>query len=373
MIQLEHQYICSFNLADRADFILNEDFIEFLYVESAGNILPTFELSFILRDLSILRYLNQGNILYVSIGRTQISMIEIPLMILSDISKIDFTLGQKISITGTLYIPQYNMKDNTNVLFGNSKNIIEYIINNTNYFSFKSNIFSTFDTQSWIQPNISDMAFINDIWMHSYIDKNTFIACACDNNKFIMYDMRKKLNSDPDWIFSKKLASSESSNVITIGFEHIKNSFGESNLLLGYNDTNHILDINSLEYNNADYSLKNFTQIDSNKFNMLNSNTRFTQFKFINDNVHENYQNAYYQNIKNLILYSSVKTYVSFGGQFKRLNLLDSVMLNTFENKGRTYGINIVSRIAYQITNRKFITNVTLCRESVNDIDGDLL
>jgi hypothetical protein len=188
-----------------------------------------------------------------------------------------------------------------------------------------------------------------------------------------MYDMRKKLNSDPDWIFSKKLASSESSNVITIGFEHIKNSFGESNLLLGYNDTNHILDINSLEYNNADYSLKNFTQIDSNKFNMLNSNTRFTQFKFINDNVHENYQNAYYQNIKNLILYSSVKTYVSFGGQFKRLNLLDSVMLNTFENKGRTYGINIVSRIAYQITNRKFITNVTLCRESVNDIDGDLL
>ena len=66
--KLENQFVCQFSIGPYEDFILLEDLQELKYIEYAGNVLPTIELQFILRNKDVVNYFNEGNILNVSLG-----------------------------------------------------------------------------------------------------------------------------------------------------------------------------------------------------------------------------------------------------------------------------------------------------------------
>jgi hypothetical protein len=59
VIQLQNQYMIQVSIGDKSDFILQEDFRDFVYIESACQMLPTISLKFVLRDMSIFKLINE--------------------------------------------------------------------------------------------------------------------------------------------------------------------------------------------------------------------------------------------------------------------------------------------------------------------------
>ena len=81
MIGVEGQYIFRFSIGEFEDFISNDDLVYFNLIEEAGNVLPTFELTFTSANEKLLSTLNEGNILQVSFGRELDHLIDVELII----------------------------------------------------------------------------------------------------------------------------------------------------------------------------------------------------------------------------------------------------------------------------------------------------
>ena len=191
-IKLENQFICQFSIGPYDDFILLEDLKELKYIEYAGNVLPTLELDFILRNPDVVNYFNEGNILNVSLGRTQLDMIDLQFRLIDDNSTKNFSLGQNISLSGVLYLPEFTHK--CKVKMWGKKSSLNVINDLTKkYFNFKTNITKTIDEQYFYQQNQTDWEFLDEVWLHSYINNKTFIALAYDCNTFYLKDISKSL------------------------------------------------------------------------------------------------------------------------------------------------------------------------------------
>ena len=84
------------------------------------------------------------------------------------------------------------------------------------------------------------------------------------------------------------------------------------------------------------------------------------------------YNQAYNQNLKNLIMASTLRSYITVSGQFKSFNLLDLVQIDNDSPDSRKVGMNFITSIAYQLVDKRLVTNVTLCKEGANGLKGDL-
>ena len=191
MIEIKNQFICRIEVGPYKDFILTEDLISLSYMESAGLAIPFFSMSFILRNLDVLKYLNEGNVINVSMGVTTPELSAMQIRLISDISEIDYTLGSVVSIKGVLHLPKFIQLAKTNVFEGSSIEVMQKIL--SSHFGVVSNVDKTNDRQIWYQTGITDRQMIRDLWFHSYINNNTFMAVGFDNNNFRIKDIRKSL------------------------------------------------------------------------------------------------------------------------------------------------------------------------------------
>ena len=81
MIGVDKQYLFSFNLGGKKDFIEEYNLVSFITIERGGFSLPEFELEFETEDESIIPKLNEGTPLGVSFGATRDSMVDVNLSI----------------------------------------------------------------------------------------------------------------------------------------------------------------------------------------------------------------------------------------------------------------------------------------------------
>ena len=96
-VVLKNQFVFRFAIGPYEDFIQTEDLTDFAYIKSAGNVLPVVKISFIIRDLAITDYFNEGNILNISVGRTQLQLIDSQFRLIdSGITRYDRTLGSGV-------------------------------------------------------------------------------------------------------------------------------------------------------------------------------------------------------------------------------------------------------------------------------------
>jgi hypothetical protein len=370
-ITLENQYICAFNIGPYKDFILVEDLEELLYIETAGDVLPYVKVAFILRDVKVLDYLNEGNVLNVSIGRTQLDLIDLQFRLISDNSQKVVSLGQKITIEGVLSLPAFDQLEKTDSFPEDSSiNFIKKIA--SRHFNVVTNIERTHDKQTYLQASQTDREVIKDAWMCSYVGENTFIAMAYDSHKLYLKDIGKALMTEVPWVFSSVTASGEASRIINFSSYKIKNQYGVINDAIGRNVTNIATNTDLGVAMAPEDRLKNLTLLGSTKINQAYLGSSRNNFLFANTNVHPNYVKSTLQNLRNLLLYSSLQIFISFSGQFKQLSLLDIVNLDFNSVDKRIAGRAIVSCITYQLIDRRLVTNVILCKEGANEIKGDL-
>lgn len=370
MIKTKNQWVCKFDIADYNDFILQDDFIELLYVEDASMALPTIELKFIIRDLDILGYLNQGSILTVGFGKDEVSMLDLKFRIVTDFSNKRPSVGQIVSVGGIYY--DTNFISNKETINYESMTSLEVVqAEAKKYFPlFKTNIEKTNDRQNWYKHD-TGWNFLKKVCNNGFVDTNTFMLSAFDNNTFYYYDYIKLLKDATESIqtipiFSKSRASD---NIINYGVSNVSCDSGVTSKALGNQQV-------VVEYDWQNYTIKmcsdnlvSLTSIDTNSIPIMDDGSLSTAYKglFSSQSGIENIATT--QNFKNKLLTSNVQIFITFGGQFKKLSLLDVVLIDETGDP-RIIGLAIVSRIAYQIVDNNLYTNITLIRESFNNIKG---
>lgn len=372
MITLKNQYVLKLDLAHFKDFVSVLDLIDLLYVEDSAMTLPAIKVSFIIRNPEIIDYMNEGSILTVGIGKDELSMLDLRFRIVSDITNHRPSVGEKVTIEAIHDDYEFSEKQ-VNKSYKNMPSIdVVKTVAKKHFPIFKTNIEKTNDIQDW-QQHDNPWNFLRNVCSQGFYNENTFLVSGFDNDTFYYYDFRKKyLESVKDKssiiIFSK---TASGGNVINYNRADIISSSGATSRVLGYNTVN-------IEYNWLDYTVKaypdnllSFTSLDTNKLPILDGVYQ-TSYKDLGTNNYSNTNVAMTHNAKNMILNGNTLIFISFGGQFKDLRLFDVVLI---DNTGdpRLVGLSMVAKIAYQIVDNQLLTNVTLVRESINGIKGDVL
>jgi hypothetical protein len=376
MIGVSGQYLFIFNLGDKKDFIEEADLIGFKCFEEAGNILPTFQLEFRTSDSEIPRYLNEGNELKVSVGKSLQDVETYKLLIQHTESG---RQGQnKIScvVTGILSALKYHKN---NILITPKQDGITTIQQITSKnFIFDSNVISTgTDTMNWIQHGISDKKFINSVWMHTYIPDSFLAVGISMDNHFIIRDIKKKFQSGIfDWRLSSRVDTDK--DISYDGDYTIQSKAGFINAWMGHKRIKPIYDLDSGEFSSVSQEIKPLIAITNKLMRRAEIESKNAEIGVTSSNVHSNYWKAYLANLSSLAIFSTVKISVSFQNQFKNVRVLDSVMFREVDTQNSqvsmeySSGLYIVSKVGRILSNRQFLTVLELCRESNNQPLGDV-
>ena len=372
MINFCNQFTITFTLGNNKDFIDAENFKSFNLYYSAGNKRPTMDMQFKLNNDKVIPYLNSGNILTLSFGKSEIKKDVLQFQLTGDDSDRQFTVGSEIKITGAFYKPEFT--DYIGYECFKNKSSIEVLLQiaKEHNFTLVSNVGKTNDRQNWYRESDTVWNYIDTVWTHSYLNDDTFFIYAMDCDNIYFYDMRKLCQSGAKWLITNKYASSESSNVINIPGYKVTNTYGKVSNLVGKNLNISVYNVDTGRLLLQDYKLKSFTVIDSNKMNINSSNCLDYDYGIISEDVHENYVKAYNQNIRNNIMYQTFEIYASTD-QFKDVRLLDPVMLNVYPQDDRLSGLAFITGIVYQFTPGQFKINLTINKEAPSGLKGDTL
>lgn len=375
-ITLKNQYICKFDIGDLKDFIQSTDLISLLYVEDAELALPAVELSFILRDIKVLDYINEGCILSLGIGQNELSMLDIRFRIITDFKSKRPSVGQRITISGLYY--DYDFTACNVIANYTNKFSIDVVkdIAGKHFSKFVTNIEKTNDRQNWHQHETS-WSFLKRVCANSYINDKTFIVSAFDSDTLYFYDFRKLLsdsskNSTNVWTFSKSATSNKDGKIINYNNAWYSGDSGVTSQVLGHQQV--CVEYDWENYNTNMYldNLLSFTSLDTNSLPLAYTGSLNFNYRSLNSGELATNNIATTQNIRNQIMNSNVQIFIPIGGQFKKLKLLDVALLDRTADS-QIAGLSVIVRIAYQIVNQQLYTNVTLNRESFNNLKGDNL
>ena len=120
MITLENQIVLQFNLGKFSDFISIKDFRGMEIIEHAGGLRPILNIRFLVSDLNIIPYLNQGNLIYIRYGITELSNDSMVFEIQGDVKTQQFKLGSEVSLLAAFYNQEFK------AVFKKNNNLITY-------------------------------------------------------------------------------------------------------------------------------------------------------------------------------------------------------------------------------------------------------
>jgi hypothetical protein len=369
-IGIENQYIFNFDFDGQNDFIPEDDLKEFLLIEEVGNILPTFELTFVTRDASIIPKLNPRNPINVSFGRGLNDLQTTSLVILNTETVQRGTTEYLISCTGTYNATGYQVTKNLKTRNMTSVEAIKDAV--SDYFTVKSNIDKSNDKMVWLQPSTSNKKFVNKTWLHSHV-KDSFISVGITSSgEFIIKDMRKDFKEVYDWRFTRNPINVNDLPIETEPITKIRNGF--INAVSGFDREKVIYNLETGEEHIQKTSTSPEVSMSRAMAREENVGSRFTGSSIQNDNVHESYHESYDKNYSVLSAFGTVVQTISFFKLFKNIKILDKIFLlendlNSNEesvefNSGVYYAIKVVRNLV----NKELITTVVFGRENLNNV-----
>jgi len=375
-IGVNGQYLLSFNLEDKKDFIKEADLAEFKLIEEAGNLLPTFELNFKSEDETILPLLNEGSDLDVQFGQDRDSLQDIALSVIKVKSQREGLSARNYQVIGILSALPYITDSQLSISTSKSGvEVLKDIVSKN--FKTKFNILKSNDKQIWIQPNSSDKKFVNELWMHSFLN-NSFIATAISaESKFILKDIKKDLDRSFGKEFDFRFTNTpKTSTDIPYDRDYIlETQTGFLNNWMGYGREKLVY---LLETGLDEFILEKPDPILSLTKELARRSgieKRFAGTEMQNDNTHDKYWEAFLNNLTNLAVIGSVSLTLSFHNLFAPIQLLDLAMFrdDALSEPGSAEfhsGLYYVSKVTRIVGKKQFITMVKLVRESLNQVQN---
>lgn len=373
MIGVDGQYIAWFNIAEKKDFIEEDSLLSFTIIEEAGNVLPTFELMFTQDDSKIIKYINEGNILGFTFGKSLESAQYTTRLRITSKNIVRQGSKYQITITGLTNTLDYVASCKVRQFAGMSGvAAIKSVC--SEYFSMVSNVSTSTDSQTWVQYNTPDKEFVNQLWMHSYIPRSFLAIGITIENKFILKDIIKAIKDKPKWTFISK--DSKKANEIAIDGDYaLQSDSGFINHWIGYGRTKELRNIDTGSDIQLSASPSPILATNS-KLDRSDPGRRVAPFSLLNDNVHTNYWSAYYQNMMYLTLMNSIRVVLSYSNQFVDMSVLDLVMFEERDSEDimlneQLSGLYFITKIVRTYTKKKLIVTCELNRESFGSIRGE--
>lgn len=405
MIVIKGQYFLKFTIGTIEDnpsarstgsrelIVSIDDFKLFTIVEEAGNVLPTFVLIFDIDDESVMEQLNEGNPIVVGFGENS-----------EEMEKNRMTLvGSKIHTSGSG--PRRRRIEVTGVL-----NALDYLSKSVQRITKKikpmeamklalpsSLEFDGADTETekdeqyWIQPNISNKRWVNDLWLHMNIPGSFPLVGITADGKFRVRDVKKLVQKKVDWVFlSDSPIPPRAEEIIYYGVPVINQQNGFINSWFGYGRKKDITEIETGEEKPVEEAVPFLGALVEKGNRNSAVGQRFDNRGAITDNVHPAYWSAFQRNLASLAVYSTVKVSLSFDRwyqttsvesvtQNKLVRVLDLVsFLETSTDPGHppswyTSGTYIVTKVSRTLAVNSVMTFVEFTREAWGSQKGDLV
>jgi len=348
--------------------------------ETAGTMPPTFMFNFSTQREDILGALNEANDLTVSFGSGRNDLVDAQLTINSIVTGGG---GHKRDLITKGLLSSLAFTNQSNILITDEMSGVEALkLIAEKHFNVGDERMPTFniekseDSQRWIQPNISDRKFMNEIWMHSYLSES-FIGCGITSDgRFICKDMKLQ-GAEYDWRFTNTPQDEKDIQYDTDYSLDIQT--GLVNSWVGYGQEKIIHDLeNSVSELYAEDVKPSLALIETIA-RREGVGRRHHSLGMVTGNTHENYWRAYLKNLAHLAMFSAVQLTVSFHDLFVPIKVLDLVMFKDedvasgIQASEAVSGLYYVSKVTRTIQHKQLVTVVELVRESVNQVRGEKL
>jgi hypothetical protein len=382
MISVEGSYTATFKIAEFDDFLDRSNFVRCIIVEETGNVLPTFELQFFLNknsqtDMKLINYLNEGNIIEIVIGREEPYLTNVRMIITHKIIVATGDERYSVVLTGIYNAFEYLSDCKMLGANGDGVTVLKQVVQE--HFLTDFNLLTSKDVaQDWIQPNIPDKQFVDELWMHSYIP-NSFImtAITCDGI-FKLKDMKELLKADPKYQWVLTNATAQKPNELTYSGDFlVETETGITNVWVGFGREKTVLNSDTGEQSLITQDINPMLSQTSKVDRTSAVTHRVDAFGLLNDNVHLKYWDAYWQNLRNLIVFSSMSIQLSVPYFNIPPRVLDMVFLSESPGLGpdpASYnaGLYLITRVAINLTKEMITLSIRLNREGLNELQGDL-
>lgn len=372
-LSVDGQFHISFNLGGNTDFVKREDLIEFTVYEYAGNVMPTFELSFISGDDGILRKLNEGNTIEAQSGKVKEDVKGVTLFTSSLETTKAGTDRRIYKISGFAVKTDYII--NHNLQITDEKSAIEIVVETAlrNFEKVESNITKSDDKQNWIQHNISDRQFLNDVIMRADLGTSFPVTAITSDGTFIIHDLEKLIETDkPDWRLTKNRTSKD--DIIYDTDVSIESQAGFINNWIGYGKELKVINTIDGEVESVFEDPKIIMSMSNELDKSKTIEKRYGGSRSISDNVSSTYWSAFNHNLQSLANLSKIDNTVSFTNIYKPVRPLDIVNFSEESNKNdaasseHSSGKYIVSGVVRTYQNNMTSTTLILNREAFNKV-----
>jgi len=375
MISIGEGIILKFKFEDNEDFLDAGDLITFMVVEDAGNILPTFKLIFKTRDIKVISYLNEGATIQASFGGKDLATIPINLVCISVVMSRTGYNFFSIAITGIYDALNYLIKPQIRILPNQSAiETLNSVV--SEYFTTDFDPTSSEDSQSYIQHNITDKKFAQHLVEQAKFSDSACISGITFDGFFRIRDLKTLASKPYAWKFTKEVKDS-AKDICYTGEAVLESSSGILNSISGYGRK-----IYALNYDSG------LSSIESESTTSVFSNSKAPSRKDsvsermgaivpISENMDSEFYNTKLRNSMYNTTCSAYKKTVRFIRCFKRVRILDLVMLsetsiNNNNSLDYTSGLYVITKVVRTLSAGIFQTTCELCRESLNDARGDI-
>lgn len=379
MIGTEGQYFFQFNLNNQEDFLQDTELEYFKVVEEAGNVIPTFEMVFSFIGDDLLASLNEGNEFEVMFGKIKEDLTTTALNITNLKSAPRGSNKRIVELTGFLGSLPYITETRTRAFEGKSSDVIQAVAEEV--FLPTSNVEidpSQSDEQIWLQYGIRDKTFITNTWLHANYGSSFPVIGISMDNRFMMKDFKKLISKPYNWRFTNLVEDWEK-DIQTDGDTSVRSRAGFINHWLGYGRK-------KLEYNHdvgdseiLTDEVKNMLAITKGLSRRADIEERLTRVGIRNENMHKKYWRSYLWNVTNLAVFSSLRLAVTFSGWYKEIRVLDLIQYFDPKQDAIEYALNdyysglyIATKVVRTLSAKKLITSVDICRESMNELEGQI-
>lgn len=377
MIGVSDQYLFSFNLGGKKDFITEDSLESFITIERAGFSLPEFELEFNTDDESILPMLNEGTPLGVQYGATRDNMTDVKLSISNFPIIKEGKTKRTYVLSGFCHDISY-INEPRNQITGMMSGVEAGIKAASKYFKPYGNATTGMDRQRWIQARQTDAHFIKECVLHSMAKNNSFFGVAITTGReLVIKDIKESLRQkNYDWRFIEGVIKDAKDVLYDPNFV-IESKAGVISSLMGYGREKIVYDIENGSSKTVLEKSKPILSLSRDLAMSKEIQKRNASLGIINENVHSNYHEAFQRNITNLLTLSSVAVTASLtGNKFVPIRPLDIIMFKDKSTEGNGdnqtseyhSGLYLASVVSKELKQRRYTTTVEMCRESFNQV-----
>lgn len=400
------------------NFIDHELFESLVLIEESRNVLPSMKIVFGVDNTKINKYLNQGNIVKISFGTEFGSCVDSQFVIVSPLMSPWGSNLYKVSIVGIYDTVSYLSTERIQSYSKQkSVDVIRKVFGRLQYADrFRLDFdLDTDDEQVWIQPSITDKAFVNQVIMAMNVKpgsstirstqssntgtqiEHSFPVMGITSSGVVrMKDFRSWVTDKigkPVWIFTSMVpVSGRKNNEITHehDIEDISNAAmlnawrGNGMRIAAYDTTVGGIPVDFEGFVRPGI-LSGFTAgADRDETAPL----IISPVNYLSGNMHRHYWEAKARNLQGLAMYSSKRLRFSSCDEYRDVKVLDIVSLRNpaaqdpdsggsgYQRPGAldtsTSGTYIVSKVARNITKDLFSTVYEVSREGSAEMVGSL-